>query len=42
LIAEGTAFSIAGIAILFFLTSARRPAAAVGEAPESCAVSQAS
>jgi O-antigen/teichoic acid export membrane protein len=42
LIAEGTAFSIAGIAILFFMTTSRRPAAAVGEAPESCAVSQAS
>jgi O-antigen/teichoic acid export membrane protein len=42
LAAEGASFSIAGMAILFFLTAAKRPAPAVGEASESCAVSQAS
>ena len=42
LVAEGVSFSITGIAILLFLTTVRRPAPAVGEAPEPCAVSQAS
>jgi O-antigen/teichoic acid export membrane protein len=42
LAAEGASFSIAGVAILFVLTTAGRTAPARSEASESCAVSQAS